>query len=281
VLDLGRVTLCSVDTRTPLLAIQAMQRSMQGIRFGDAILFAHADAGLVDHAARLGIRVIDPGELNSINAYSEFMLKELGRHVENDFALIVQWDGFVVHPEIWTNEFLKYDYIGAPWRDGIGDDRVGNGGFSLRSKKLLNALGATDIATTHPEDLCICKVNRSRLEMNYGVRFASVDIATRFSYEHVRITDPTFGFHGVFNLHEALSASDMLAMIKTMTVDMAFSAGMRSLAKALVYEGQYEAARILLHMRIRNGDRKWRTISLLLRLWIRRVLAVPPKKLRS
>ena len=48
------------------------------------------------------------------------------------------------------NDFLKYDYVGAPWNDAImkdiknvygGKDRVGNGGLSLRKKsKMLEIL---------------------------------------------------------------------------------------------------------------------------------------------
>ena len=29
--------------------------------------------------------------------------------------LTIWTDGFIVHPEMWRDEFLKYDYIGAPW----------------------------------------------------------------------------------------------------------------------------------------------------------------------
>ena len=66
----------------------------------------------------------------------------LKKYIDTDFCLIIQGDGFVIHPENWTDEFLKYDYIGAPWRNlaHYSFIRVGNGGFSLRSKKLLKIL---------------------------------------------------------------------------------------------------------------------------------------------
>ena len=83
-----------------------------------------------------------------LNGYSKFMLNELHEYFDTSHCLIVQSDAFVVNPECWVNEFLKYDYIGAPWTENIKPNdnilldlkknRVGNGGFSLRSKKILN-----------------------------------------------------------------------------------------------------------------------------------------------
>ena len=29
--------------------------------------------------------------------------------------LIVQDDGFIINKNLWDEEFLSYDYIGAPW----------------------------------------------------------------------------------------------------------------------------------------------------------------------
>ena len=42
------------------------------------------------------------------------MLK-IGEYIESDFALVVQDDGHIVNPNNWSDEFLAYDYIGAPW----------------------------------------------------------------------------------------------------------------------------------------------------------------------
>lgn len=70
-------------------------------------------------------------------------------YVDTDYCLIIHDDGFIVNPHLWTDDFLKYDYIGAPWYLGINrgltwlQDRhnlVGNGGFCIRSKKLMNEL---------------------------------------------------------------------------------------------------------------------------------------------
>jgi hypothetical protein len=131
----------------------------------------------------------------------------------------VQADGFVIHPESWTDEFLDYDYIGAPWplrKDAYVDpfgvhQRVGNGGFSLRSRKLLTVPTRHEVAwdvnesslyrnfdsgLLH-EDGNICVHNRHVYEAD-GCVFAPVDVAVRFSQEHyvpeARGVTP-FGFH--------------------------------------------------------------------------------------
>jgi hypothetical protein len=251
------------------------------LRFGDAILFAHPEADLVRYAAMSNVRIVDPGEMNSIEAYSRFMLQGMVPHLERDFMLVVQWDGFVLHPDCWSDEFLNYDYIGAIWPERFCKYQVGNGGFSLRSRKLLQALTSPDIHVTHPEDLSICDVNRSLLEQTHGIRFAPAEIAAQFAYEHVESDVATFGFHGVFNLIDALTPAELLDLIKSLRDDMVFSAGMRTLAKRLIQDGQYESAQRILLIRIRQGDRRWRIVSLLLKLAVRKWLGMPTDRLKK
>ena len=51
--------------------------------------------------------------------YSRFMIQSLAAYVHTGHCLVIQADGFVLHPQRWRNEFLQYDYIGAPWPDTI------------------------------------------------------------------------------------------------------------------------------------------------------------------
>ena len=51
--------------------------------------------------------------------YSKFMLQDLYKFVDTKFCLVIQSDGFVINPNLWTNQFLEYDYIGAPWPNEI------------------------------------------------------------------------------------------------------------------------------------------------------------------
>jgi hypothetical protein len=153
-------------------------------------------------------------KINSIDEYSKYVIYDLKKHITTDYCLLIQHDGFVLHPEIWDNDFLNWDYIGAPW--AISDVsyvtkkgehiRVGNGGFSLRSKKLL------DIPVKHNmpfleeqgfynEDGNICVYNREFF-LGFGIKYAPIDVAAKFSreiflpeYKDIK----TFGFHGMGN----------------------------------------------------------------------------------
>jgi len=83
----------------------------------------------------------------NINEWNEAVVFDLGGYIDTDYALLIHPDGFVIHPEMWNEEWLKYDFIGAPfplpkddfsYRDINGKiQRVGNS-VSLRSKKLLD-----------------------------------------------------------------------------------------------------------------------------------------------
>ncbi len=162
-------------------------------------------------------RAVAIAPLTSIDAYSQFCLRDLYQYVDTPYALIIQYDGFVLNAAAWDDAFLKYDYLGAPiltgaWAYGrglvpmheIGNLVIGNGGFSLRSKKLL-ALTAALIAdgsfdSDGPEDWVQCYTNRALLE-SHGVTFAPVDVAERFSFEgrskeYYRWHN-SFGFHSL------------------------------------------------------------------------------------
>lgn len=273
-LNLETVTVCGVDTRTPELGLLALRHCLRGIRFGGALLFAPPAPELNAQAAALGVTLIDPGPIRSIEEYSAFMLRGMAAHIATEHCLVTQWDGFVIDPSAWSDEFLQYDYIGALWRDRPGDLAVGNGGFSLRSRRLLQALLDPAIHPVNPEDLCICELNRSYLQRRHGIRFAPASVAARFSYEHVRSSGPTFGFHGILNVADALHGEEMLDLARRMTVDMALGGGARTLARRLVYSGQYQAAGEILRRRVAGGDRRWRTLSLYPRMWLRRALGL-------
>ena len=51
------------------------------------------------------------------------------RGIPTEMMLIFQTDTLVVEPSL-LDQFMEYDYVGAPWRNGM----VGNGGLSLRRR---------------------------------------------------------------------------------------------------------------------------------------------------
>jgi len=149
--------------------------------------------------------------------YSQFCIEQLTKYINTDFFLNVQLDGFILNPELWDNDFLKYDYIGAPWQNKKSRPLhtnmiVGNGGFSIRSKRLLNTLEKIkwhsdwekhDVLKEHwgNEDYFICVLIRDILEAQ-GIKFAPIDLASRFSVQsgdplgRTKILKNVFGFHG-------------------------------------------------------------------------------------
>ena len=140
---------------------------MAQARFGAVLLLSDRPPP----AEAEGIRWIQIPRLGSRAEYSRFMLRDLARHVTTSHALCVQWDGFVLDGGAWDPEFLDHDYIGAPWPHFGDGHNVGNGGFSLRSRRLLEACRDLPFDGTHAEDVMICRHWRPELERR-GLRFA-------------------------------------------------------------------------------------------------------------
>lgn len=258
-LDLRSVSLVCVETREPALAVSALQRCLAVADFHECLLLGACPESPLD-----GITHVDVGPLPSVEAYSEFMVRRLGDHVRGENVLVVQWDGFILDPECWTPEFLTFDYIGAPWwRRRVA---VGNGGFSLRSRKLLDALRTLNPQRTHPEDYCICDLYRTELERDYGIVFAPVEYAARFAFEDPNPGTPTFGFHGFYNFPSFMPEAELKAQLDRCGDAVLQSFQGRKLAKALYRAGRYADARRILAARMKGPPRmRWNALALWLR----------------
>jgi hypothetical protein len=245
VLHLPDVTLCCIDAQNHVMALRALDHSRREIQFAKTLLFTDGiptDIHLPD-----GIDVIPIGTISSHEEYSRIVLKELYPHIATSHVLLVQWDGYVVHPEMWMDEFLASDYLGAAWPDGKGGYSVGNGGFSLRSRRLLEVLQDDGFTlVTNTEDVTICGHHRPRLESEFGIRFASTDLAKRFSFEmdarDVIAGAKTFGFHGIFNLFLVEGEQEIAAMAPLLSASMARSEMVGVLLENLVKFRQFEGA---------------------------------------
>lgn len=162
-----------------------------------------------------GIKYQNIPPIKSMKDYSDFIIFELHKYIKTSHVLIVQWDGFIINPKKWEEFFLDYDYIGAPLiprnnsnsyaRDSNGDFYIiGNGGFSLRSKRLLEApfrYNLTDDKrhTNHHEDGFFSVFHRKFLESK-KFKWAPYQIAKLFSIESPlsfsELIELPFGFHG-------------------------------------------------------------------------------------
>ncbi len=195
-----RTTLACVDCRVPLLGARALELSLRQCTYDAAFLFTDDTSIAGELDPRIALIEIPP--TGSLAAYSRFLLKDLHRHVRTDFVQVIQWDGYVTNGAAWTDEFLEYDYIGARWPFRPEGRNVGNGGFSLRSRKLREALQDEEIRHSdgEPEDETACVVHRELLERRYGIRFAPSALADRYAFEMTPRTGNELGFHGLYNL---------------------------------------------------------------------------------
>jgi hypothetical protein len=249
-LQLANVTLCAADTRLPAIAAEALQRSMAGVDFGRVLLFTH---GFVPAEPLPGIEIIDIGPLRSAAEYSHFVLRRLPAFVQSSHVLVTQWDGFVTHPEAWTDEFLAVDYIGAVWDDQPAEMSVGNGGFSLRSQRLLQAGLDVRITEEHPEDEMLARRHRAMLEQDHGVRFAPPALARRFAFENETPAAPTFGFHGPKNLPAVLDEATLSGWLAQLPGGFYAGRDARRLARALMRHGMADLAQTVIRRRSAAG----------------------------
>ena len=180
-LALPDVTAVVVDRVAHDLARLAMSDSTEQIEFGSA-LFVY----------------------EYVASYDDVLWYEVPGALATSHALIMQYDGWVLDASLWRPEWLNYDYIGAPW-PWHRDRRVGNGGFSLRSVRLMKFLAKyrSEFPARAPEDDTLCRVYRPALEL-HGFVWAPESVAQEFSFERSRPRS-TFGFHGLFNFPHVLN----------------------------------------------------------------------------
>jgi hypothetical protein len=138
---------------------------------------------------------------------TQFLTHAMKDHIMTDFVMTVHLDGFALHPDKWDNEFLEYDYIGAPWPVELchgynPPHRVGNSGFSLRSRKWLAATAELPLPEQIEEDVFVCMKHHDVMVHKFGCKIAPVDLALKFSLENALPEFPqwkaedSFGFHG-------------------------------------------------------------------------------------
>ena len=207
-LNLSNVTLLCVETRDPELAHWAIDRCLEGTRFAKVALLTNID--LVKNK-RADIEYAQAPAIRTTKDYSDLLLTGIDQHVVGSHVLVIQWDSFITHPNLWRNEFLGYDYIGPVWPHHP-QTPVGNGGFSLRSVKLLQAIKRPGFIKRHPEDYCICADNKDFLEKECGIQFAPSEAAENFAVERSEWHD-AFGFHGFFNFGRVLSDDQLITFL--------------------------------------------------------------------
>jgi hypothetical protein len=192
-LALPQVTLCAATSVNVKATLRALEVSLAQVNFAACKLFTDVPVT----PAHDGISVVPISRLNSSADYSDFLLSQMADHVETSHCLVAQWDGHVLDAGRWRPDFLDYDYIGASWPQFDDGQDVGNGGFSLRSRRLMEACRNPLFRISHPEDLAIGRLNRNWLE-GMGMRFAPREIADLFATERTGNLEMSFGYHGAW-----------------------------------------------------------------------------------
>lgn len=198
-LSLPNVTLVIIDCINLKRAQIACNISQKYVDFGEIKILSHLEDGKDK-------RIIKINKIDNINDYSLFCIKKLDDHISTDYCLLIQYDGFVLKPEFWKEDFLKYDFIGAPifMKNEGKRDYYFNGGFSLRSKKLLDLLKKDDVIQlkeNYGEDYLISNIYKEYL-LSRDFNFPPKDIAAQFSADLTSIKKSfkniqSFGFHGL------------------------------------------------------------------------------------
>jgi hypothetical protein len=276
-ITLNEVTLVCFDTRNANAALESIKFSISQVNFSQKILFtskALCSKDIMSEAKILNIRVEYVSEIKSINDYSYFILAKLDYYINTKFCLITQWDSWVINPSYWDFSFLNFDYIGAIWPH-YSDNQVGNGGFSLRSKKLLKA--TRDLINSYSELPCplieddyICRQYRNIFEEKYKIRFPTNKLANKFSIEGNGPPINSFGFHGMSNFHFVIKKDVVLKNLLDRLSDEYFTnRESYDLTKSLIKENRVTNAKLIIQKRFYINGLSKKHIKLSLFLFIR------------
>ena len=206
-----------IDTKNKIEALIAIDKSIENIKFKSYKFFTdNIDSIKLSRFKNLlsiNLEIVNIPKIKNKSDYSKFCLVDLNKYIFTDFCLTIQHDGYIINSDQWRCEFLNFDYIGAPWPIEWGyKNRVGNGGFCLKSKKFLELCNEefsnfdfildlprskNDISIN--EDFLSCNIYYDKFLSN-GIKYADVETASYFSIEHPvpEMKQKTFGFHDKF-----------------------------------------------------------------------------------
>ena len=214
-LKLPNVTMVVVETRAhELLRIAALD-ALSKIDPAEVIIHTDDPKKIAIPGARY-IRVTDWESMLLVWEYTVF---EAFKTTRTSHALFLEWDAGVANVGSWRDQFLDYDYIGAPWWWTDGQN-VGNGGFCLRSKRLTDHLQRDRQSWT---DNMICRDNRPRYEREGNFKWAPDDVAHAFAHEHppggIKQFN-SFGFHDSRNWDGTLDRDEIIRRVRIMVQNL-------------------------------------------------------------
>jgi len=234
-IDLSQISLVAIDgVGDDINTIKALKYSSKDIKFKDIIYITSGN-----YKPNFTNNTVNINKL-SWNDYNKFCLTELCTYVDSDYLILIQSDGFIINPKKWNNDFLKYDYIGAPWPisnlstnifrwpmilNHVSStkklNQIGNGGFTLRSKKLLNytSILYTDEMYSIPEDVIISLLLKDKL-IELGLSFTDdISFASSFSCESKNIDGKILSSDNSFGFHCKDTHADKMSLLNTISIE--------------------------------------------------------------
>jgi hypothetical protein len=190
----NNTTLLMVNCVNPHTGLKLLEFYAKYLNFKEVLLFTHEELLSKD------VKIVKIAHLRSWTAYNNFVLT-LNSFVNSPFSLLVQTDGVILNPSKFTSDFFSYDYLGAPWPNDQKwinaqtcayqsflsknkfYNRIGNGGFSLRSKKFLEYSSQFTSTDNLGEDFFLNVLNYEKA-LDFRVSYPSVDIGLKFAVEN-------------------------------------------------------------------------------------------------
>lgn len=211
-INLPDVTLLIAETRDHELARHAINRCLAQCEFGEVVVCSN-NFNILRIPGALYFNVEDwPDKIG----WSKFHWYGTPTLVKTSHCLFIQWDSWVLDGSQWNPDWLKTDFIGAPW--WYPNNNVGNGGFGMKSLELMKFLVANKErypVTTNADDDLLCRKYRDDICKEHPFNWAGNDDALNFSFERIRRSAATkhFGFHGTFNWPWILEYEEVMELL--------------------------------------------------------------------
>lgn len=205
-IDLSRVTLLFVATQAHDITKRVISDCWSKVKFGETLVYTNDQ----EKIGLDGIRYIPCHNFINKREAGAFYYGKAMEKVETDFALMLEWDGGIFDTAYWKPEFFSYDYIGAPWQVRRNDTRdVGNGGFTLMSKRLGHFI--CENFAQHPvfTDVDVCRNQRGAYDAA-GFKWPDRQLASSFAWELGLRNPEHFGFHGAFTWPTVLPTEELI-----------------------------------------------------------------------